>query len=86
MTSAAYLQSTDGANELLYWDADGRRMPTATDFRDTQWARWTATLGIRFSTPGLSRYDVRLTGRVLYQAGQSLVSGHRTVMARISML
>ena len=34
-------QSTDGANELLYWDASGRRMPTATDFRDTEWDRWT---------------------------------------------
>lgn len=29
-----------GANELLYWDANGRRMPTATDFRDTEWASW----------------------------------------------
>ena len=29
------LQSTDGANELLYWDACGRRMPSATDFRGT---------------------------------------------------
>jgi WD40 repeat protein len=40
-----YLQSTDGANELLYWDADGRRMPTATDFRDTEWASWTCPFG-----------------------------------------
>jgi microtubule-associated protein-like 6 len=40
-----YLQTTDGANELLYWDADGRRMPTATDFRDTDWASWTCPFG-----------------------------------------
>lgn len=40
-----YLQSTDGANEMLYWDANGRRIPSATDFRDTDWASWTCPFG-----------------------------------------
>ena len=40
-----FLQSTDGANEVLYWNAAGRRMPSAADFRDTRWASWTLPLG-----------------------------------------
>eukprot|EP00636_Phaeomonas_parva_P008104 CAMPEP_0118868616 /NCGR_PEP_ID=MMETSP1163-20130328/12066_1 /TAXON_ID=124430 /ORGANISM="Phaeomonas parva, Strain CCMP2877" /LENGTH=2540 /DNA_ID=CAMNT_0006803335 /DNA_START=188 /DNA_END=7810 /DNA_ORIENTATION=- len=40
------LQSTCGAYELLFWNAeDAKQITSASDLRDTQWATWTLTLG-----------------------------------------
>ena len=88
-------QSTDGANELLYWDASGRRMPTATDFRDTEWDRWTCApttllshaAVLSFSLRSVERLGLSETGCVATaarSAGLWLGSGLRTPMAPTS--
>jgi WD40 repeat protein len=41
-----WLQSTDGAYELLFWDAATCRQETySSRLRDVEWATWTCTLG-----------------------------------------
>ncbi len=41
-----YLQSNDGAYELLFGDVStGAHIPAASALKDVQWATWTCTLG-----------------------------------------
>jgi hypothetical protein len=60
------LQSADGANELLYWDASGRRMPSATVFRGAAALRLVIHLDGKHTRRARMRYeDTGHTGSLL---------------------